>query len=288
VNVERSCSPVRACVAVSLPGWSAEPTGPSVAHSGASGARVWDDRVVPAGLDGVADPVSTPEREAVLAAAVRAIAGLDRPRVLVGIDGAPGTGKSTLADEVAVRLRAVGRAVVRSTTDSFHRPRTERYARGPTSPEGYYLDSHDLGAIREVLLEPFARGAPRVQVTQFDEPTDLPVPAFASVDRRAVLVFDGLFLQRPELCGFWDLSVYLRADRRRDAAWEQYLHGGLPTSEPDRHQEIARRLARARWPRYHQGWQLYLAETRPAERASLVIDNDDLGAPVLATPQGLG
>jgi uridine kinase len=236
---------------------------------------------VPAGLDGAPDPISSPERERVLDTVLRAILQIDRPRVLVGVDGASGTGKSTMADEIAGRLRAAGRTVVRSTTDSFHRPRAERYARGPASPEGYYLDSHDLAAIGELLLEPFARGAPRAKVAQFDEPTDTPAPAFAGVDPHAVLVFDGLFLLRPELRRYWDLSVHLRADRRRDAAWEQYLHGDLPATEPDRQEEIERRLARARWPRYHQGWQLYVDEARPAERATLVIDNDDLAAPVL-------
>ncbi len=64
-----------------------------------------------------------------------------------------------------------GRVVIRSTTDSFHRLRAERLARGTTSADGYYLDSH--------------------------------------VATDAVLVSDSLFLHRPEFAQAWDVSVYL-------------------------------------------------------------------------------
>ena len=100
---------------------------------------------MPAGLDGHPDPVVSDERSAVLAHLTTIVGtSAGRPRLLVGIDGASGTGKSTLADELTGLLQAAGHVVVRSTIDSFHRPRAERYRRGATSAEGYYRDSHDL------------------------------------------------------------------------------------------------------------------------------------------------
>ncbi len=202
--------------------------------------------------------------------------------MLLGIDGASGVGKSTFADEVAARIRREGHTAIRSTTDSFHRPRAARYQRGPTSPEGYYIDSHDLAALRNNLLGPFIAGARRVQVAAFDEPTDTPVSEYTDVQSEpAVLVFDGLFLLRPELAELWHLTVHLKADRRRDQGWQSYLCSGLPDGEPDRQQEIDRRLASARWPRYSDGWKLYCEHVRPEAMATIVIDNDDLSAPAL-------
>lgn len=136
---------------------------------------------VPVGLDGNPNPIVTAQREAVLLAVVAAIETLGASRAVVGIDGAPGAGKSTFADEIAGRLLERGRSVVRSTTDSFHRPRADRYRLGPTSPEGYYRDSFDLDGIRERLLLPFAAGAHRVLVAAFDEPSDILAPVFAKV-----------------------------------------------------------------------------------------------------------
>lgn len=45
--------------------------------------------------------------------------------------------------------------------------------------------------------------------------------------------------------------------------------------------EMERRRERARWPRYHQGWQLYLKAADPERAADIVVDNDDLACPRL-------
>jgi uridine kinase len=132
------------------------------------------------------------------------------------------------------------------------------------------------------VLEPFAAGARRVRTAAFDEPSDSPADAFAEgLAEEAVLVFDGLFLLRPELRGHWDLAVHLLADRRREAAWRTYLEDGLPADPADREAEVERRLERARWPRYRDGWQRYLDDAAPSERADVIVHNDDLAAPAI-------
>lgn len=204
------------------------------------------------------------------------------PNVLVGVDGASGSGKSTFADEVADALRAAGRTVVRASIDSFHRPRHERYRRGADSPEGYYDDSHDLSAVRRRLLVPFRDGSGSYVTAVFDEPSDRPVDAEPmACPVGAILVFDGLFLHRPELVPYWDLSVFLVADRRRETQWDAYLHRDLPGDEAARRAEITARRARARLHRYREGQALYERIAEPRTRAHLVIDNDDLEHPRL-------
>lgn len=79
--------------------------------------------------------------------------------LLVGVDGAAGAGKRTLADELARVLEGERVAVIRSSVDSFHNPRAVRWRRGRGSAEGYYLDSHDLPSLKAVLLDPLATGA---------------------------------------------------------------------------------------------------------------------------------
>ena len=237
---------------------------------------------MPAGLDGNPDPVTSEQRDHVLDAVVDCVLDLPGDRVLVGVDGRSGAGKSTFADEVSARLAAVGRAVVRSTTDSFHRPRVDRLRRGPTSGKGYFLDSHQLDVIVGELLEPFARGADRVQTAAFDEPSDTPHAAWAEVPEEAVLVFDGLFLLRDELAAHWSLTVFLDADARRDREWLDFLTTDMPAGPSERARELDARLRRARWPRYRDGWQRYLDAADPAARADLVVDNNDVAAPLLA------
>ena len=199
---------------------------------------------MPAGLDGHPSPIRTLDRDAVLSAVADRVCSVERPRVLVGIDGRSGSGKSTFADELAGHLGQRGRVVIRSTTDSFHRPREERLAGGTTSADGYYLDSHDLDRIGSELLNPFREGADRVLVAAFDEPTDTACEEIVDVATDAVLVFDGLFLHRAEFAAAWDVSVYLDADERRDTEWLQYLLTDLPD-------DVSETRRRARSPARH-------------------------------------
>src|ERR1035438_8287140 len=55
----------------------------------------------------------------------------------VAVDGPPAAGKTTLADELALLLRARGREVIRASTESFHLPRAQRYRRGGFSPQSH-------------------------------------------------------------------------------------------------------------------------------------------------------
>lgn len=192
-----------------------------------------------------------------------------------------GSGKSTFADELAAKLVERGVVAIRSTTDSFHQSRENRLARGARSADGYYLDSHDLDRIVNELLIPFRRSAAEVLIAAFDEPTDKPLERVVGVAPDAVLVFDGLFLHRPEFAALWDVSVYLEADERLDAEWLTSVLDDPPEDSTHRAVELDRRLEAAHWPRYRRGWDLYVGDVAPRSRATVVVDNNDLSRPSL-------
>lgn len=241
---------------------------------------------MPAGLDGYPNPIRSADRDAVLGAVADRLCTHTHDRVLVGVDGRSGVGKSTFADELAEVLRERGHVVLRSTTDSFHRPRDERSKRGTASAEGYFLDSHQLDRIVNDLLIPFRQGADEVLIAAFDEPSDTPAQRTIGVTRRAMLLFDGLFLHRQEFETMWDDSVYLDADERLDAEWLHFLLDDLPTGPSERAAELDHRLGVARWPRYRHGWSSYVDSVAPRRLATLVVDNSDLAHPRLLSPRG--
>jgi uridine kinase len=218
----------------------------------------------------------TPERERCLAALAAAILALDRPHpVRVAIDGPDAAGKTTLADELAPIVAAAGRPVIRASIDGFHRPRAARMARGPESADGYFLDSFDYSGLRSALLDPLGPdGARRFRRRVFDFRTDEAVDApveTAAAD--AVLLFDGVFLLRRELARLWDLSVFVAvpfAETTRRAIARDVALFGDPEAVRRRYET-----------RYVPGQRLYFGEARPAETASVIVDNGNPDRPVV-------
>ena len=223
---------------------------------------------MPSGLDGNPNPVRSAQRDPLLAEVAERVCAFHQSTVFVAVDGAPAAGKSTFADELARRIRSRGQSVVRSTTDSFHNPRAVRGRRGLASAEGYFLDSHDIDVLKSDLLEPLRTGRP-FRTAHFDEPSDRAVTeVWHEPSADLVLVFDGLFLQRPELASYWDFSIFLDADKRRELNFEKW------SATADRAQvAFATR-------RYRHGWDLYVQQCSPSQRADWVVENSDFEKPV--------
>ena len=190
-----------------------------------------------------------PPRWIVLEELGDALASVDLGRLLrVGIDGVDGAGKTLLAEEMAQLLTKRARPCVRVSLDQFERPIAQRYARGELSPEGYYLDAFDLDRFRAHVLS-------------------------VEAPPSAVLVCDGVFLQRPELADLWDVAVFVEVDlevaARRGA--ERNLVWFDSLDETHERYRV----------RYLPAQRRYLEEHRPHERADLVLHNTALNAPTL-------
>jgi uridine kinase len=189
--------------------------------------------------------------------------------VRVAVDGPPAAGKTTLADELALLLRARGREVIRATTESFHRPRAQRYRRGEFSPEANYHDAFDYDALRRVLLDPLGPdGDRRYQRAVYDLGTDTALsPPTATAAADAVLLLDGVFLLRPELIDRWDLSIFVSVAFERTLDRARIRDLALLGSSA----EVERRFR----TRYIPAQELYFATARPAEHADIIVHNDE-------------
>jgi uridine kinase len=219
------------------------------------------------------------DRHSVLEHLADAVVAVQRAHpVRVGIDGIDAAGKTTLANELAGLVAARGFPVVRTTIDGFHQSRLVRYQRGRDSAEGYYLDSFDLEALRSELLDPLGPGGNREFRTMvFDVASDLPVVApIRHADPDAVLLFDGVFLMRPELAGCWELVIFV------DCSPEEAIRRGVARDAAAGNEADMEWLYRNR---YFAGQSIYLTECRPRERADLLVMNDDPAHPLVAGRQ---
>jgi uridine kinase len=151
--------------------------------------------------------------------------------------------------------------------------RAQRYRRGQDSPEGCYHDSFDFDALHRVLLDPLGRdGDRRFQQAVYDRDTDTALsPRVTTAAADAVLLFDGVFLLRPELIDQWDLRIFVTA------AFEETLARA-------RVRDLASLGSAARVEqrfrnRYLPSQEHYFDTVRPTDLADIVVHNDEPGSP---------
>lgn len=193
----------------------------------------------------------------------------------VAIDGVDTSGKTTLADELIEPLTKLGRPVIRASIDRFHRPRKERYQRGKDSPEGYYFNSFNHQALIQELLQPLGpNGNLSYRTEVFDFRTDSELTQGQEVaPANAILLFDGVFLLRPELYDYWDVRIFLQVPFEKVLERASIRDAGLLGDV----QEVERRYQ----IRYIPGQQLYLNAVHPEQKADIVVDNSDFNKPLI-------
>src|SRR5690606_9935350 len=175
-----------------------------------------------------------PLRRDVMASIVDEILGnYRRGRIAIGVDGRTASGTSTFADDLAREFERRGFATARASLDDFMTPSEQRYRRGRFSPEGYYHDAYAYDVFRRVLIEPFRLGGSAAFVTAaYDRVRDVPIePKWRTGPDDIFLVVDGGFLERPELRGVWNYTIWLDADAEVRAERLRERDGIEPDSE---------------------------------------------------------
>jgi len=134
----------------------------------------------------------------------------DSDRYLVGITGAPGSGKSTLSSELARRLNAQGRKTVVVPMDGFHLDNAILDARGMRARKGAPETFDAPGFLR--LIRALKTGD-EVFGPVFDRTRDIAIAGAVAVPGTAkVVIVEGNYLMFDEapwrdLANLWDMSA---------------------------------------------------------------------------------
>jgi uridine kinase len=177
-------------------------------------------------------------------------ASREGPALVVGLDGAGGTGKSTLARELALLRDDV--AIIEG--DDFYRPLNASTRAALTPLEAVDL-TFDWERLRDEALAPLLRGE-EARYRRYDWAAERLGEDVATVAPEGVVVVEGVYAARPALRGYYDLIVVVEAPR------ELCLARQLARAENIR-DEIARWRAAEEW---------YLDRQDPRRVADLVID----------------
>ena len=193
---------------------------------------------------------------------------LDHP-LLVSIDGIDTSGKTMLSNELASKMHEIGRDIIQSSIDGFHNSLTIRYKRGRYNPEGYYRDSFNLQALKILLLNPLKSGNLRYKTKAYDYTHNIEIfSPFIMAKPDSILLFNGIFLNRPELRDYWDFSIYLYIDE------DESIKRGLSRDNGDAEETKLLYLNR-----YLPGQRIYQKESEPMKYVDIIIDNNNIENP---------
>ncbi|MFA1542574.1 uridine kinase [Actinomadura monticuli] len=216
-------------------------------------------------------PPGTPQRHAVVERVAERVLRLGEGRLRVAIDGRTAAGKTSLGHELAERISAAGRPVLRASLDDFKRPWREAHLYDRTSGEGYYRNAFDYTAVTTLLLQPSGpRGSGQCALCGIDPLTQRDHSSnVVQAPPDAVLVVDGVFAFRPQINAYWDLRIWLEVDA------EVSIQRGIARDRAREGTE-AETLHR---DRYLPAERLYMAEVDPARLAEVIIGNNEIDRP---------
>ena len=167
--------------------------------------------------------------------------------LLIAVDGCSGAGKSTFAATLAAHL---GGSVV--GLDDFYRPMDpdRRKALDPQTGYELYFDWQRL--IADVLDRLVLGEA--AMYRRYDWTADLVGDDIAILEPHGVIVFEGVYAHRPQLRGYWDITVWVHTD--------DDVRAERTTSRGDDPEWVERWEAAERW---------YTANLNPLAQADVVV-----------------
>ncbi|MDQ4138865.1 MAG: hypothetical protein M3116_08505 [Actinomycetota bacterium] len=165
-------------------------------------------------------------------------------RTLVAVDGREGSGQGEFAEMLVGALNDKGTEAARLPMEAF-----------ATRSEDVYASGFDYDDFRRTAVQPFRSGE-----AVMPQLRDRVVPPGLSDDlpANAVLVVDGVFLNRPEINGIWKYSIWLEVPQE---VTEERLR---ESRTPDEAIEKAT-AAQAR----------YRSHLDPTAKATTLVDNRD-------------
>lgn len=220
--------------------------------------------------------MTNPLREDIVKEIAEVIDNIKLPHpVRVAIDGGGNAGKTTFANELANELIKLNRNIIRSTIDGFHNPPEIRRKQGKYSPKGYFEDSYNYPVLKKYLLEPLGPDGNLIYKNSYydfkiNKKTN---SRFKKASQDSILIFDGIFLYKPELINYWDYKLYIDASfyetLKRALVRDKDLFGG--------EEKVIKLYKR----RYIPGQKMYLAMRNPLIASDIVINNNDYRNPII-------
>lgn len=129
--------------------------------------------------------------------------------IIVGIDGAGGSGKSTISEKIAGSLNNENIGTVVYHIDDFIHPRAVRYNDDYPQWEQYYYLQWRYDHFIDKVITPVRNGTSSCEAELYDKENDSYKVSCTDISDVKAVIVEGVFLQRKELSGLFDYMIYL-------------------------------------------------------------------------------
>lgn len=182
-------------------------------------------------------------------------------RMLFGIDGLSGAGKTTLVQGLVAELETRGIETAVLHLDDLITDRSTRYGTGQAEWYEHYRLQWDVAGLAEKVFPAWTRGDRELELDVYDSAADFVQRKTMAVPQDGLLIVEGVYLQRQEWRDFFDYVLYI--DCPRDIRFDRITRrGGQDLHDPARIELYKRR--------YWAAEDHYLLTERPQERADFV------------------
>jgi uridine kinase len=190
---------------------------------------------------------------------------LSNKAYIIGIDGLGGSGKSTLVNSLKSQLQSEDYYCSVLHLDDFIHPKNIRYDMSREEWDCYYNVQWRYDYLVKEILSPIKNGEivdKHIEIYNRDE--DGYINQNIYIPNGSVLILEGVFLQRKELKGYLDFTVYLDVPQEvrfhRILARDVYI-GGF--------EDIKCKYEK----RYFPAEDRYVLDYSPIENANFVLKN---------------
>lgn len=184
-------------------------------------------------------------------------------RVIVGIDGLGGAGKSTVSEDIKDTLEQDGIPVLLLHIDDFIHPRAVRYNGNYEEWECYYNLQWRYDYLIENVLSPIKENEDfSTSIELYDKDNDTYTSQEITVSDGSVVIIEGIFLQRPELDGVFNYMIYI------DVPEEERL---MRVLKRDGYIGDEKQIEEKYNNRYFPAERYYASRYQPSEKADTVI-----------------
>ena len=132
-----------------------------------------------------------------------------KDRVVLGIDGLGGAGKSTISDELCSELERIGIHTILLHIDDFIHVKSIRYNAAYPEWQCYYDLQWRYDYFSQIISQLKDNSTCNCEIELYDKEHDGYVTTTCSIEKKTVIIVEGIFLQRDELQRTFDYMIYI-------------------------------------------------------------------------------